>query len=158
MADTLGRAVLRAPVDGVVKRLHLATEGGVVQPGQTVAEIVPIEDRLIIEAQLAPQEIGYVSEGQEATLRLASADGGRFGAITGVVDFVSPDTIEDTENGAFYKVRITTNETAFTHGSAVYTLVPGVEVMCAILTGERSVLDYLLAPFLASARDALRER
>jgi len=158
MADTLGRAVLRAPVDGVVKRLHVATRGGVVQPGQTVIERVPAEDRLIIEAQLQPQEIGYVRPGQDATLRLASSDGAHFGAIQGVVDFISPDTIEDPDIGAYYKVRIITEETAFKRGESRYQLVPGVQITSAILTGERSVMDYLLAPFLASAGGALRER
>jgi adhesin transport system membrane fusion protein len=158
-ADALGRTVLRAPVAGVVKRLGVTTEGGVVQPGATVAEIVPGEDALIVEARLAPQEIGFVEPGQTATLRLASSDAGRFGAIDGTVTFISPDTIDDPQGGgAFYRVRIATPETAFHRDGAVYRLVPGVQILCAIRTGERSVLAYLLDPFLASSALAMGER
>lgn len=157
-ADALGRTVLRAPVAGVVKRLDVATVGGVVQPGATVAEIVPGDDRLIIEARLAPQEIGFVDVGQTATLRLASSDSGRFGAIDGTVTFISPDTLEDPQDGAFYRVRISTEETAFRRAESIYRLVPGVQILVAIRTGERSVLAYLLDPFLASSALAMGER
>ncbi|MDP6571877.1 MAG: HlyD family type I secretion periplasmic adaptor subunit [Rhodospirillales bacterium] len=157
-ADSLQRRVLRSPVDGVVKTLYVYTVGGVVQPGATVVDVVPGTDRLVIEAKLSPQDIGYVHAGQTATVRLASSDAARFGNLDGEVVQVSPDTIETTEGIPYYKVRIATARDYFETKDERYRLVPGVQVMCNILTGQRSVLQYLADPFLGSFRQALRER
>jgi adhesin transport system membrane fusion protein len=81
LEDSLTRTVLRAPVDGIVKTLNVATKGGVIQPGATVAEIVPADDRLVIDAKLPTRDIGYVRPGQRVMIRLASSDAARFGAI-----------------------------------------------------------------------------
>ncbi len=154
--DMQRRAVLRAPVNGVVKVLHVATRGGVVQPGQTVAEIVPSGDLLVIEAKLPVQEIGYVKLRQRASVRLMSADSARFGRLEGEVAHVSPDSIV-TEKGAFYKVRVETEADRFRQGGNEYRLVPGVQVDVAIVTGQRTVLEYLLAPFMSGSDRALQE-
>jgi len=156
--DSLRRTVLRSPVDGVVKSLYVVTVGGVVQPGGTVIDVVPAGDRLIIEAKLAPQEIGYVQPGQKALVSLASADAVRFGQLDGEVVHVSPDTIETSDGQAFYKVRIATKQDYFQYQTLRYRLVPGVQVMASIRTGQRSVLAYLTDPFINSARAAMRER
>ncbi|MBC8339067.1 MAG: HlyD family type I secretion periplasmic adaptor subunit [Alphaproteobacteria bacterium] len=156
--DTLKRTVLRSPVDGVVKTLYVATVGGVVAPGATVADVVPGGDRLIIEAQLPTQDIGYVHAGQEALVMLASSDAARFGNIKGKVTRVSPDAIENADGLPFYKIRITTRETYFQRGNVKYRLFPGVQVTASIRTGQRSVLAYLTDPFLGSFQTALRER
>lgn len=155
-SDTQRRAMLRSPVDGVVKVLHVATRGGVVQPGQTVVEVVPSGDRLVVEAKLPVQEIGYVRAGQVASVRLASSDAGRFGRLAGRVEHVSPDSIV-TDKGAFYKVRVETEADRFRQGNDEYRLVPGVLVDVAIVTGQRTVLDYLMAPFTAGMGRALQE-
>lgn len=156
--DSQRRTILRTPVDGVVKSLYVFTVGGVVPPGGTVVDIVPGGDRLIIEARLPPQEIGYVSAGQDALVMLTSADAARFGHLDGTVTHVSPDTIEAANGQAFYKVRIETAGDFFQYRDQRYRLVPGVQVMTSIRTGQRSVLAYLADPFLASARLAMRER
>lgn len=157
-ADSLRRTVLRSPVDGVVKSLYVVTVGGVVSPGGTVIDVVPAGDRLIIEARLEPQEIGYVQPGQEALVSLASADAVRFGQLDGEVVHVSPDTIEASGGEAFYKVRIATERDYFQYQTLRYRLVPGVQVMASIRTGQRSVLAYLIDPFIKSAQAAMRER
>jgi len=156
--DSQRRTVLRSPVDGVVKSLYVFTVGGVVQPGATVADIVPGGDALIIEARLPPQEIGYVSPGQDALVTLTSSDATRFGHLDGTVTHVSPDTIEAANGQAFYRVRIETKGDFFQYRDQRYRLVPGVQVMTSIRTGQRSVLAYLTDPFVASARNAMRER
>ena len=156
--DSQRRTVLRSPVDGVVKSLYVFTVGGVVAPGGTVADIVPGGDRLIIEARLPPQEIGYVSAGQDALVTLTSADASRFGHLDGTVTHVSPDTIQSTDGQAFYKVRIETDGDFFEYREQRYQLVPGVQVMTSIRTGQRSVMAYLADPFVSSARLAMRER
>lgn len=158
-ADSLQRTVLRSPVNGVVKTLYVYTIGGVVRPGGTVADVVPREDRLVVEAKLAVQDVGYVHPGQPVRVRLASADAPRFGDLTGAVVTVSPDTVVEGQGRApYYKVRIETESDRFAKGGLVYKLVPGVQVTCAILTGSRTVLEYLLDPFLRSFSSALRER
>ena len=156
--DSLQRRVLRSPVDGVVKTLYVFTVGGVVQPGATVIDVVPGADRLVIEAKLSTQDVGYVHPGQRATVRLASTDAARFGNLEGTVVQVSPDTIETTEGIPYYKVRIATERVYFETKDERYRLVPGVQVMCNILTGQRSVLQYLTDPFLGSFQQAFRER
>ena len=156
--DSLERRVLRSPVDGVVKTLYVFTVGGVVQPGATVVDVVPEGDRLVIEARLATQDVGYVRPGQTAVVTLASSDAIRFGNLMGEVIHVSPDTIETDQGMPYYKVRIRTERDYFERKALRYQLVPGVQVRCSIQTGQRSVLEYLLDPFLGSFRMALRER
>jgi len=156
--DSLRRTVLRSPVDGVIKSLYVVTIGGVVAPGGTVLDVVPAGDRLIIEAKLPPQEIGYVQSGQKALVALASSDAVRFGQLDGEVVHVSPDTIQTGDGQAFYKVRIATTQDYFEYQTLRYNLVPGVQVMASIRTGQRSVLAYLTDPFINSARAAMRER
>ena len=156
--DSLQRRVLRSPVDGVVKTLYVFTVGGVVQPGATVVDVVPGADRLVIEAKLSTQDVGYVHAGQTATVRLASSDASRFGNLEGKVVQVSPDTIETTEGIPYYKVRIAIARDYFETKDERYRLVPGVQVIANILTGQRSVLQYLTDPFLGSFQQAFRER
>ncbi len=156
--DSLKRTTLRSPVDGVIKTLHVVTVGGVVSPGGTVAEVVPEGDLLVIEAKLPPQDIGYVQLGQPVQVSLASADANRFGKLEGKVVHISADTIETAEGIPYYKVRITTERDYFERRRERYRLVPGVQVISSIRTGRRSVLEYLLDPFLGGLDMALRER
>lgn len=157
-ADSLRRTVVRSPVAGVVKTLRVVTVGGVIKAGDTVVDIVPGGDRLIVEAKLPVQDIGYVQSGQTAVIQLASTDAVRFGTLHGEVIHVAPDTLETKSGVPYYRVRIATERDRFERGGARYQLVPGVQVTCSILTGTRSVLEYILDPFLRSAQTALRER
>ncbi len=157
-ADSLQRTVVRSPVDGVVKTLYVVTVGGVLKPGSEVADIVPAGDRLIIEAKLPTQDIGFVSAGQAAKIRLASSDATRFGAIEGNVTTVSPDTLITPEGSPYYKVRIETDQDHFKRGNITYHLFPGMQVSASILTGKRAVYEYLLGPFMTSMGDAMQER
>ncbi len=156
--DALKRTVLRSPVEGVIKTLHVATIGGVVKPGEPVADVVPQGDKLVIEARLPTRDIGYVQAGQTVQVTLASSEAIRFGRLLGEVVNVSPDTIETREGIPYYKVRVETDKTYFEGAQLRYDLLPGVQVSCAIRTGKRSVMAYILDPFLTSAQTALRER
>ncbi len=156
--DSLERTVLRSPESGIIKTLHVATVGGVVRPGATVADVVPEGDRLVIEARLPVSEIGHVAAGQRVAVRLETFDSIRFGAIDGVVARISPDAIKQADEPPYYAVSIETEETAFRSNAGVYRLVPGVRVICSVITGERSVLEYVLDPILGSAMTAMRER
>ena len=152
------RTVLRSPVKGIVKTMAVAAQGEVVQPGQTIVEIVPMEDRLIIDAKLPLQDIGYVHEGQKVRITLNTPDAARFGHIEGEVRTVSPDAIVTDEKSAFYKVRIETEKSQFVAKDQIYRLYPGMQVLCSIRTGTRTVAEYLLGPWLNSFRFALEER
>jgi len=156
--DSLRRTTLRSPVEGVVKTIYVATIGGVLKPGEPVVDIVPQGDRLIIEAQLPTQDIGFVQSGQVAVVKLASADAARFGGLEGKVVSVSPDTLMTPEGSPFYKVRIETGADHFRRGPERYNLFPGMQVIASIHTGERTVFQYLFQPFIDSMDDAMRER
>lgn len=156
--DSLNRTVVRSPVDGIVKTLSIATVGGVVRSGDTIAEIVPVDDTLIIEAKLPTQDIGYVAVGQPATVRLTSSDAIRFGNLTGNVVDVSPDTLVTPEGVPFYRVRVELESNVFKNGALKYELFPGMQVVTSIQTGERTVLAYILDPLRTSMSDAFQER
>lgn len=156
--DSLKRTVIRAPVDGTVKTLYVTTRGAVIAAGGTVVDMVPSGDRLVIEAKLATQDIGYVRAGQPAKVQLASAEAVRFGSLDGRVVQVSPDTYVSKQGGAFYKVRVETEGDRFQLGDLRYDLFPGMQVQTTILTGTRTVLQYVLDPYLTSLRTAMQER
>ena len=158
LKDSLKRTVLRAPVGGTIKTLNVHTVGGVIRPGEVVIEIVPVDDILLIEVKLPPQDVGFVQVGQTAQIRLASADATRLGKLDGKVIHISPDSIVDEEGVAFYKVRIETEQNFFERNELKYFLSPGVQVSAGIVTGERTVFEYLFEPFLGGMEKALRER
>ena len=158
LTDSLQRTTIRSPVKGIIKRLYFVTRGGVVRPGDAIVDVVPSSDRLVVEAHLPISDIGFVQPGQEAVVKLASADAGRFGKIDGEVLHVSPDAFTTPEGRTFYTVRIVTEQGAFMRGDFEYALIPGMQVVAYIHTGKRTVLGYLLDPFLDSMDQALQER
>ena len=156
--DSLARTTVRSPVDGAVKTLHVVTVGGVIRPGDPIAEIVPAGDRLIVEAKLPTSDIGYVAAGQAAVVKLASADAMRFGDLKGTVVSVSPDTLMTPDGMPFYRVRIVTEKGYFEKGALRYNLFPGMQMAVSIITGYRTVLEYVMGPLQNSISDANKER
>lgn len=157
-SDSQSRTILRSPVQGIVKTLYVVTQGGVIKPGQVVVDIVPAGDRLIVEGRLPVYEVGHVRVGQKVRIRLNSAEAARFGAIDGQVVHISPDTLVNDKGAAYYQVRVETAADRFSGGGQDYLLYPGVQVEASIVTGSRSVLQYLSAPFLGYTDQALQER
>lgn len=156
--DQLQRTVMQAPVDGVIKSLDVFAVGEVVKPGSTVAEIVPEKDSLIIEALLPPGDIGYIQAGQRATIMLSSVDASRFEKLKGEVTRISPDTFTAEKGFSYYKVQIRPEKTFFQGKEWRYHLKAGVQVTTSILIGKRTVLEYLLEPFIGSFTAAMSER
>ena len=156
-ADALGRRFLTSPVDGTVKKLHVQTIGGVVKPGTDIVEIVPLSEKLIIEARLPVQDIGFVSFGQPVIISLAGDHGKYFESIEGSVTVVSPDSVKTNDGEMFYPVRIETEAAGFVSGQEQFFLYPGMSVDCAIVIGDRSLLENILAPFFQVKRSAFRE-
>ncbi|MEP7729510.1 HlyD family type I secretion periplasmic adaptor subunit [Marinomonas primoryensis] len=156
--DSLERTVLRAPMDGIIKNLYVVTKGGVIAPGGTVIDMVPGKDGLVIEAKLPPQDIGHVQQSQSVFIQLASGEAHNYGRLMGKVASISPDTITTEEGDVYYVVRVTVDKLYFGKGQNSYNLSTGVLVTVGIITGQRSVLDYILSPFLQSVPFALTER
>ena len=160
LKDNLNRTTITAPVDGVVKNLFFVTEGGVIKPGGSILDLVPTRDSLIVEARLPNSDIGFVQIGQEAVVKLSSADSVNFGQINGRVIQISPDTEEDEDDKriVFYKILVETDQNYFESKNRIYQLVPGVKVIASIYRGQRSVANYLLSPFIDTMETSLQER
>lgn len=159
--DNQNRTVLRAPEAGVVKSLYVMSEGEVVMPGMTVVEVVPSGDKLVIEAHLPIQDVGYVHPGLRAVVKLASRDARRFGNIEGKVLHISPDAVTQTSAAGvntYYKVLVETESDHFSRKSNRYDLFPGMRVVVGIHIGHRSVLGYFLDPFIDAMSGSMQER
>ena len=157
-SDSLKRTVLKSPVSGTVKIISVNSKGAIVAPGVTVVEIVPENEKLIIEAKLPLSEIGYVKKDLEAKIRLNTPEGSRFRSIKGKVVFVGADRISSKEDDGFYLVKVETSERSFSRENEEYQLFSGVPVVVGIITGKRSFIDYFLTPFLTNVSFALSER
>lgn len=156
--DLMDRTVVRSPSAGTIMTVFFKNKGGVISPGGTLATLVPEGEALLIEAQLPISEIGYVRLGAPARLSITSGSSG-FSSIDAHVVHISPDAVIDEKTGAsHYLIRLAPSELAFRKGKDTYPLRPGVQVMAAILTGQRSVLSLLLDPFLGSGIKPLTER
>ena len=157
-ADQVRRTDVRSPVRGTIKRLLVTTVGGVIQPGEDLVEIVPLEDTLLVEAQVRPADIAFLHPGQPAKVKVTAYDFAIYGGLDGVVEDISADSITDERGESFYRVRVRTAETALEHQGEILPIIPGMTTQVDILTGEKTVLDYLLKPILQAKERALRER
>lgn len=157
--DRVVRTEVRAPVRGIVKAVNLTTVGGVVQPGEDLVEIVPVEDTLLVEARIKPSDIAFLHPGQEVKIKLTAYDFSIFGSLKGELEQISADTIEDERGEHFYHVRARTHET-YLEGKDGESLpiIPGMVAEVDILTGKKTVLQYLMKPFVKARHKAFRER
>jgi membrane fusion protein, adhesin transport system len=156
LQDRVRLAEVRSPVTGVVQRLNINTIGGVAQPGQEVVEIVPSDDQLLVEARIAPQDIAFLRPGQPATIKLTAYDFAIFGGLPAELDHISADTITDDNDNTFYLVRVRALE-----GEEVnqeLAVIPGMTAQVDIMTGKRTVMQFLLKPVLRAWSDSLGER
>ncbi len=158
-SDSLDRTVLKSPVSGIVKLISVNSKGAIVAPGVTVVEIVPENEKLIVEAKLPLSEIGYVSPGFNAKIRLNTPEGSRFRPLSGKVIFVGADRISvNTEEEGYYLVKVETSESSFNKKNEYFRLLSGVPVTVGIIIGKRSFADYFLTPFKSEISFALSER
>lgn len=155
LEDRVRLAEIVSPVDGIVQRLTINTIGGVAQPGQDVVEIVPSNDQLLVEARIAPKDIAFLRPGQPATIKLTAYDFAIYGGVPAELDHISADTITDEEGNTFYLVRVKTHTDAL---DKRIEIIPGMTAEVDILTGKRTVMEYLLKPLLRAKQNALSER
>ncbi len=152
------RLDIRAPVTGIVKGLKLNTIGGVVEPGRTFMEIVPIDKTLVVEARILPSDIGHVKVGQNVRIKVRSFDFSRYGALDGTLDFITATTFLDDQNTPYYRGRIILSQNFVGKFSGRNIILPGMTVEADIVTGKKTILAYLLKPIHLSLRSALSER
>lgn len=157
--DRLERSVIRSPIDGVVNQVYVTTVGEVVKPGETVCEIVPIEDELTVQAYIRPSDIGFLSVGQKAMVKVSAYDYSIYGGLDAIVETIGADAIKDKQDNSFFEVKLKTKK-SYLKGkdNKKLTLIPGMTVTVSILTGEKTVLSYILKPFNKARESALQER
>ncbi|MGI1668838.1 MAG: HlyD family type I secretion periplasmic adaptor subunit [Neptuniibacter sp.] len=158
MNDRIDRAEVRAPVKGTVKQLLVNTVEGVVQPGDELLNIIPWEDTLLVEAKIKPADIANISPGQPAVIKVSAYDFSIYGGVDAKVVFVSPSTIIDEEGVSYYLVRLETSQPYVKSADKNLPLIAGMTVSVDILTGKKTVMDYLLKPVLKAKNKALTER
>ena len=159
-SDTLSRLTLRSPVRGVIKNIAVSTIGGVVPPNGKLMEIVPLDERLLIEARIQPRDIAFIRPGQPAKVKVTAYDYSIYGGLDGTVSSISPDTIRDEVKPdiLYYRVFVATEADSLVNKAGKrFAITPGMVATVDIHTGSKTVLQYLLKP-LNRAREALRER
>lgn len=156
--DRVTRTELRAPVRSTVKQIYISTVGGVVKPGEPIMDLVPLDDTLVVEAKVKPQDVAFLRPGQEVMVKVSAYDFSIYGGLEGKLESISADTIEDKRGEHFYLVKVRTQKNAIVHHNESLPIIPGMVVTADILIGKKTVLDYLLKPILKAKQNALRER
>ncbi|MBT8346270.1 MAG: HlyD family type I secretion periplasmic adaptor subunit [Desulfofustis sp.] len=158
LADRLERTSIRSPVYGTVKQVLVNTVGGVIQPGMDLIEIVPLEDTLLVEAQIKPSDIAFLRPEQEAMVKFTAYDFTIYGGLDAQLEYISADSVIDEKGNAYYQVRVRTNQNYLMGKEGKMPIIPGMVATVDILTGKKTILSYLLKPILKAKHTALRER
>lgn len=163
LRDKKQRTTVVSPVDGIVKKINIDTIGGIIRPGDEIMQIVPVGDSLLVSAKVAPSKIAFLRIGQEADVRITAYDPSIYGSLKGKVERISADAIfeKNEQTGreeANYKVVVKTNENYLEYQGEKLPILPGMEANVSILTGKRTILNYILKPILKAKQNALRER
>lgn len=157
-ADRVTRTELRAPVRGTIRKVYINTVGGVVKPGEPIMDLVPLDDTLLVEAKVSPKDVAFLHPGQDVIVKVTAYDFSIYGGLEGKLESISADTLEDKRGDYHYIVKVRTPKTAIEHNNNILPIIPGMMVTADILTGKKSILDYLLKPIMKAKGNALRER
>jgi len=158
LKDRLDRSTVKTPMDGIVNRVLVTTTGGVVQSGEPLVEIVPIEEEFLIEVEVSPRDIAYVLKGQEAIIKLTAFDFAKFGSMNGTVINVGADSIQKEDGSIWYICEVAVDKSASTSLGKTVKILPGMVAQIDIISGEKTVMEYLLQPVTKIANEAFRER
>lgn len=157
LEDQVDRTVVISPVTGFIKKMHVNTIGGSVQPGMDLVEIVPKEKKLLIEAKIKPEDIAFLHPEQKVTLKFTAYDFTIYGSLDGLIDKISPDSVTDKENNTYYLVYIRTNKDYLGTENKPLMIMPGMRGSADILTGQKNILTYLLKPIIKTKQYAFTE-
>lgn len=156
--DRVTRTSVRSPVDGTVKQLLVNTVGGVVKPGMDILEIVPADKNILIETKIKPSDIAFIYPGQKAVLKFTAYDYAIYGGLEGEVTHVSADTITDEQGEEFYLVRVKSERNYLGTEENRKEIIIGMTAQVDIITGKKTVMQYIMKPILRAKYNALRER
>ncbi|MEK5753707.1 HlyD family efflux transporter periplasmic adaptor subunit [Acinetobacter variabilis] len=159
-SDTLNRTIFKSPVRGVVKEIDVMTLGGVVPQNGKLMTIVPLDEKLLVEARISPRDIAFIRPDQEALVKITAYDYSIYGGLKGKVTVISPDTLRDEvkQDQFYYRVYIRTDSDKLRNAAGQeFNITPGMVASVDIRTGAKTVMDYLIKPF-NKAKEALRER
>ncbi|WP_127524356.1 HlyD family type I secretion periplasmic adaptor subunit [Mesorhizobium sp. Z1-4] len=158
-SDRVRRTDIRSPVDGIVNTLDINTIGAFVQPGTVIGGVVPTSDALLIEARISPRDVAFVRPGQSALVKVTAYDFSVFGGLDGDVSNISADSLVDAETGeTYYQVYVKTDESGIVKDGRTHLIIPGMVASVEIMTGQKTVLDYLMKPINKAKNEALTER
>ena len=159
-SDTLSRTIFKSPVRGIVKEIDVMTLGGVIPQNGKLMTIVPLDEKLLVEARISPRDIAFIRPDQEALVKITAYDYSIYGGLNGKVAMISPDTIRDEvkQDQFYYRVYIRTESDKLNNNAGQeFNITPGMVATVDIRTGSKTVIDYLIKPF-NKAKEALRER
>lgn len=158
LEDRLQRTAVRSPVNGTINRILVNTVGGVIQPGMDLIEIVPMDDTLLVEARIKPQDIAFLHPDQKAKVKFTAYDFTIYGGLDAELEHISADSITDDLGNSFYLVNVRTQKNYLGNESDPLPIIPGMVATVDILTGKKTILSYILKPVLRAKYMALRER
>ena len=158
ISERKDRTEIKSPVNGTIQDITVNTVGGVVRPGEDFIKIVPKDDQLIVEAEVRPSDRAFIYPGQKAVVKLTAYDFSIYGGLDAVLTDISADTFEDEEGNSFYKVKLRTEETELKRKGEVLPITVGMVASVDILTGKKTVMQYLLKPFIKTLDNAMNER
>ena len=158
LVDKVSRTEIKAPMKGIVNRVFVTTLGGTVRPGDPIVEVVPGDDQLVVEAMVSPKDIGFVKLGQPARVKVTAYDYSIFGAMDGVVQSISADAVPNEKGEAFFQVRIETKTKAIEALDKKLPIMPGMQAQIDIITGKKTILQFLSKPIVGMKENAFRER
>lgn len=159
--DRLDRTIIRSPVKGIVNKLHVNTIGGVIKPGENLIEIVPLDNTLLIEAKVDPADIGFIHKGQEAKVKISAFDSSIYGGLKGNVELISADTSSENKGNdtkSYYYILVRTEKNYLERENTKLRIIPGMTATVDILTGEKTVFEYIMKPIIKTKQRALTER
>ena len=159
LEDRVSRTLVTSPVRGIVKQLMVNTIGGVIPPGSDMVEIVPLDDTLLVEAKIRPQDIAFLHPGQEAVVKFSAYDYTIYGGLKARLEQIGADTITDEDKKTtYYMIKLRTDRSHLGTDEKPLLIIPGMVASVDIITGKKSILSYLLKPIIRARAEALHER
>ncbi len=156
--DQVSRTIVKSPSNGIVQKLHINTIGGSIKPAQDLIEIVPTDYKLLVEVKILPSDIAFIYQGQKAIVKFSAYDFSIYGGLDGHVVNISPDTITEKDDKTYYLVRIETDKNYIGTEEQPMKIIPGMVANVDIITGKKSILDYILKPILKTKQYTFTER
>ncbi len=158
LKDEVTRTIVRSPIKGIVQKLYIHTVGGVIKPGEDLVEIVPTDDKLWLEVKVKPSDIAFIYPGEKAVVKVSAYDFAIYGSLEGEVVHISADTTKDDKDRPWYIVHIKTKKNYLGTKEKPLKIIPGMTVNVDIMTGKKTVLDYILKPILRAKEYTFTER